>query len=330
MTDESVETPIEEVVPVAIKARRVCSTLIDMVCALIVTVVILDICHYAIGLVSKVIDAETSVPGHSFGYGWDGISGLAYFFELSACNRVILSGTPFYIGLILLSPLNLGRRIMRLGVESRVKPCSTSLLMARESIKFLWLLPLVWIPYGTLAYSTIPFQMDIAASFRESRSVVVFPVALLVWVFGRVEWSIHDIVCKTHAYPTSRSLPGCLVCIIGSALYGGVILFLIIYSLFSNISSLAMRGIYLWDLTGDFSAGEGDVIPIYEGLPRCAATFDFYTGAVLVWTLIVFLTVRVQDRPRDGCGRGASDPVEQDRVGQSTDETSGAGATVRP
>lgn len=307
MTEESVETPIEENDPEALKPRRVCSTLIDMVCAFLVTVVVLDICYYVMGVVSMVIDAETWVPHYSLGYGFDRFRDfLRHPGGRFGLESIILSTTPIYLSLILLSPLSIGRRIMDLTVKNQDQTtCSILLLMARESVKFLWILPFFWVPGGLRVPSLGSTINDIAASLVNAWVVSIFPsVFLLSWVFGKSDWSIQDIACKTQVHtdrpvvsPIKAGLLGCSFLLFG--LY--LIFVLIVVSLLSGPPV-------------DFDRKEWEPPYVYQSSPRYALTIYYYIGAASLWTLIVYQMVRMRyiltrggTREGSGSEEGGSD-----------------------
>lgn len=268
-----------------LQLRRAAGTVLDFFFALFASMILVEVVAYAVISVSKIFGIEL----------WTSRIRYGVFFETWRTKVVVMAGQdklrgmillciPTYLVLILLSPLKLGRRIMRLAVEDRIaKSCSIGLFMARESVKYLWLLPIFWVSIGL---SIFPPQLrlpDLFASIADTGVFAVFPTALALWVFGRGKWTMHDSVCGTYVKAKTSRLPGIVMGVVGSFIAG--------CGLFFVLRNHGMRSYWEW-LKWSTELPEG-----YEGLPHFAETMEWYTGAVLVWTLIVFAAVRLLNRP---------------------------------
>lgn len=268
-----------------LQLRRAAGTVLDFFFALFASMILVEVVAYAVISVSKIFGIEL----------WTSRIRYGVFFETWRTKVVVMAGQdklrgmillciPTYLVLILLSPLKLGRRIMRLAVEDRIaKSCSIGLLMARESVKFLWLLPIFWVSLGLSVYPPQLRIPDLFASIADSWVFGVFPGALFVWMFGCGRWSIQDITCGTCVKAKTPRLPGIVMGFVGSFIAGCGLSF--------GIYNLGMRSYWEW-LKWSTELPEG-----YEGLPHFAETMEWYTGAVLVWTLTVFAAVRLLNRP---------------------------------
>lgn len=270
---------------IRLKMRRMVGTVLDFFFALFASMILVEVVTYAVISISNAFGIEL----------WTARIRYGVFFEAWRIKVLVMAGQdklrgmillfiPTYLLLMLLSPVNLGRRIMCLVAEDRnAKHCSIGLLIARESVKYLWLFPILWVSLGLSVYPPQLRFPDLFASITDSWVFAVFPAALALWAFGRNEWSIHDFVCGTSVKAKTPRTPGVVMGVVGSFMAG--------CGLFFVLRNYGMRS--FWERL-EWST---ELPENYEGLPHFAETMEWYTRVVLVWTLVVFLAIRFWSRP---------------------------------
>lgn len=251
---------------------RLVASVIDLIFAIVSSVIIVELfggVSVAIRFLEsfKIGQPEESTLFDPFWYG---------IWYLLIC----LYSLPLLVVLIIMAPNSLGRKWMRLEVrtlgEQKLSVDMINVIRLRESVKWLWLLPGIWLLFGLVPCNIEALSKDILASIRLFPMVLLFPMALSLWIgsFGRI--SVHDLACGTYS---STKMAGVtpltiILVILVSALFAIVIWFLDAkISFHSSWTSYSMT---------EYSNGP------YSGEPRFALPMAVYSVLVFSWTYLVY------------------------------------------
>lgn len=278
--------------------RRILSTIIDYVAMTSLTVILIEIIvQVPYNLFNAFFPGVTRPWPGLFSAHWllmdskPELETLFHPFYYGPFYSFLIVSLPLYILLVVSAPNSLGRKLMKIEVcYVNGSFCSTKLIRLRESIKWLWLFPMVWLVFGIVLANGGGLLKDLFASSIRFPLYYFFPFLVFMWTVTLGVRSIHDHACGTTIKSNSLQLStGCSLLVATAFLLGFVSLCLLLAGSYS-LSVLTWQNVgWDWDtqeerrrdLTG------ADALP-YFGEPRFAFAMAVYSVVVFSWTYLVY------------------------------------------